>query len=720
MLLFAVSIFISAFLLFQIQPLIGKFILPWFGGTPAVWSTVMLFFQILLTGGYAYAYWLMRREKQNIVHVSVIAVAIIVLISLSFIWTSPITPDSSWKPDDVRAPILDIFKLLIVSVGLPYFILASNSPLMQAWFSRIHADKSYARLYAISNIGSLLGLLVYPVLIEPNLSLRFQGWMWGGGFVFFGFLIVWIAVQNGRASPRFDRVQRKLSPPVTDSVSVALSEPPRPSPALMLLWIELSATASLFLLSVTNQISQEVAVIPFLWILPLALYLLSFILTFSGERVYNRKLYFVLFIIAALLTLFVLLNSTRLHVYWQILPYCFLLFIVCMLCHGELYLLRPEAGHLTSFYLMVSIGGALGGLFVSLIAPLIFNGYWEFFVGLAMGIAIVLSLRESRHVTLSEAKSLDHNDQRLFGRGDRSLRVTKMSRFIFFVFGLVTVMLVLVGTYFSGSLYSKRNFYGVIRVRQDLIGEPPRPAYLMAHGVTVHGLQFTGADHNLPTTYYVKGGGAGLAILNHPRYGQGMRVGMLGVGTGTLAIYGQPGDVYRLYEINSVVTDLAEGRGGYFSFVKDSQADVTMVLGDARISLERELVETGSQNFDILALDTFSSDSIPVHLVTKEAFALYLEHLAPDGIIAAHITNLHLDLQPVFWQLAKHYNLHIERVEYEGDSNGGYASHWILLARDPALLNIPAIQRQAVNLSGYSTDLRLWTDDYSNLFQILK
>ena len=284
----------------------------------------------------------------------------------------------------------------------------------------------------------------------------------------------------------------------------------------------------------------------------------------------------------------------------------------------------------------------------------------------------------------------------------------------------MAVLLVLGGTYFSGSLYTKRNFYGVIRVSEDLIGDPQRPAYLMAHGITVHGLQFIGTDRDLPTTYYVNGGGAGLAILNHPRYGQGLKVGMLGVGAGTLAIYGQPGDVYRLYEINPVVTDLAEGRGGYFSFVNDSQADVTMVLGDARISLERELAEHGSQQFDVLALDTFSSDSIPVHLITKEAFALYLDHLAPDGIIAAHITNLHLDLQPVFWQLAQYYGLRMVRVNYEGDANGGYASHWILLARDPALLDDPAIKEHTVNLIGYSTNLKLWTDDYSNLFQILK
>jgi len=691
--------------------MIGKVILPWFGGTPAVWSTVMLFFQVLLTGGYAYAYWLMRRKKQTFIHVALIGLSIGILILLSFVWKSPIIPDASWKPQDVSAPILNIFKLLIVSVGLPYFLLASNSPLMQAWFSRVYPERSYAKLYSLSNVGSLLGLLVYPVLVEPLLTLKSQGWMWSLGFVLFGLFAGWIAIQNGRAAPRFDEAQRKLSPPVPASVRSTL----RPSLALFSLWIALSGTASLFLLSVTNQISQEVAVIPFLWILPLALYLLSFILTFSGERGYNRKLYSILFIITTALTLFVLLNSTRLHVYWQIMAYCFLLFTACMLCHGELYLLRPEANHLTSFYLMVSIGGALGGLYVSLIAPLIFKGYWEFFVGLAMAMAILMSLRR-----WSPKQSIATTDEIALLHSIARNGLSKRARFVFFVFGLVTIMLVLVGTYFSGSLYSTRNFYGVIRVNDDLVGDPPQPAYLMAHGITVHGLQFIGADRDLPTTYYVRGGGAGLAILNHPRYGKNMQVGMLGVGVGTLAIYGQPGDVYRLYEINPVVTDLAEGRGGYFSFVKDSKAEVTMVLGDARISLERELAENGSQQFDVLALDTFSSDSIPVHLVTKEAFALYLEHLAPDGIIAAHITNLHLDLQPVFWGLANEYGLSMVRVNYEGDDNGGYASHWILLARDPKLLNIPAIQENAVDLSGYSTNLKLWTDDYSNLFQILK
>src|SRR5215207_302023 len=691
MILFSISIFLSAFLLFQIQPMIGKFILPWFGGTPAVWSTLMLFFQVLLTGGYAYAYWLIGRvekRRQISIHISLMAIAIVVLALLSFIWTSPITPDSTWKPNDVGSPVLDIFKLLIVSVGLPYFILASNGPLMQAWFTRIFPDRSYARLYVLSNVGSLLGLLVYPVLIEPTLSLRLQGWMWSIGFILFGFLAGWVALQSGRRAP--------LAPPQKDFAKSVQS----PSIALMSLWIALSATASLFLLSVTNQISQEVAVIPFLWIAPLTLYLLSFILAFSGERGYNRKLYSLLFILSAALTLFVILNATSLHVYWQIITYCLLLFSVCMLCHGELYLLRPSSAHLTTFYLMVSIGGAFGGIFVSLLAPLIFNGYWEFFVGLAMAIAILLTVI----------------------RAGPTKDITARARFVFVVFGLVTVMLTLLSIFFSGALYSKRNFYGVIRVRQIVPAGSTEIANVMSHGITVHGLQFISNPEmrQIPTTYYVRDAGAGLALLNHPKYGKEQRVGLLGLGVGTLAAYAQPGDIYRLYEINPVVTDLAAGSGDYFSFLSDSKADISIILGDARISLERELAEGHLQNFDVLVLDTFSSDSIPVHLVTKEAFALYLKHLAPNGIIAAHITNLHLDLQPVFWQLAQHYGLSIVRINYAGDSYGGYASHWILLSRDPALLEIPAIQSRAVDLSGYSTNLKLWTDDYSNLFQILK
>ncbi|HJQ14886.1 MAG TPA: hypothetical protein VJ830_09075 [Anaerolineales bacterium] len=705
MFLFVVSIFLSAFLIFQIQPMIGKLILPWFGGTPALWSTVMLFFQVLLTGGYAYAYWLIERagtKRQVRWHASLILSAFLLLLLLSFLWESPVTPDASWKPKNISTPIPDIFRLLTVSVGLPYFILAANGPLMQAWYSRLFPRHSYARLYALSNFGSLLGLLTYPVLIEPTLSLRWQGWIWTLGFLFFGLVAIRIAFRSKLVS---DRVQPEVDAAITKVT---------PSLALRVLWIALSATASLFLLSVTNQITQEVAVIPFLWVLPLALYLLSFILTFSGARSYPRKLFIALFILSAVFTLFVMLNATSLSIRWQMLAYCLLLFSACMICHGELYLLRPPAHSLTTFYLMVSMGGAFGGMFVSLVAPVLFNGYWEFFIGLATTIAIVLTILRS-----------ERNGHRREGAGTQfptaSAALSSRARFIVTTFCLVTLMLAGISRFFSGALYSERNFYGVIRVNELFPGGSTHKAYEMSHGITIHGIQFVEPElHNLPTTYYVPESGAGLAILNHPKYGQKMRVGLLGLGIGTLVTYAQPGDEYRLYEINPSVVELAEGKGGYFSFLGDSEAQITTVLGDARISLERELAEGNPQNFDVLVLDTFSSDSIPVHLVTKEAFGLYLAHLAPDGIIAAHITNLHLDLQPVLWRLAQNYGLRIVRINNKGDSIGGFASHWILMAKDPALLEQHAIQAHAMDLHNYSTSLKLWTDTYSNLFQILK
>jgi hypothetical protein len=426
-------------------------ILPWFGGTPAVWSTLMLIFQALLTGGYAYAYWLVARVKrQSRLHIVLLGIAILLLGWRSLLASSPIMPSVSTSMQNFQSPIFEITKLLLGSISLPFFILAANGPLMQAWFSEIYPTKSYARLYALSNAGSLVGLLTYPVFVEPTLSLRVQGWMWSIGFICFGLLTAWIALRRERTAD--------LSSPVVASVKPSEF----PSVALISLWIALSATASLFLLSVTNQISQEVAVIPFLWILPLTIYLLSFILTFSGERGYHPKFYAVLFLISTALTLLVMLNATRLHVYWQILSYCLLLFSACMLCHGELYLLRPAAEHLTTFYLMVSIGGAVGGIFVSLIAPLIFNGYWEFFVGLAMTLAIALMIFRSNRDAVARA------------------------RFVFTIFILVTVLLSALGAFDSGALFSKRNFYGVIRVREALVGTPPQRAYLMSHGITVH------------------------------------------------------------------------------------------------------------------------------------------------------------------------------------------------------------------------------------------
>jgi spermidine synthase len=678
MLAFVLSIFLSAFLLFQIQPMIGKFILPWFGGTPAMWSTAMLFFQALLTGGYAYAYWLVKRPKQGWIHIALLAMTLTLLIVLGVMWSSPITPSAAMRPVATDFPVFQIFFVLTVSVGFPYFVLAANGPLMQAWFSRVFPEQSYARLYALSNVGSLLGLLVYPILLEPSFTLLQQGWTWTGGFVLFALVV-------GLLSYR----ARNESGIMADQISAF----EKPSPSLRLLWIVLSGIASLFLLAITNQISQEVAVIPFLWIVPLAIYLLSFIFAFSDSHFYDRRFYALFFSMASLAMLWVLTHAASLNVLIQITVYGLLLFLASMICHGELYRLRPDANHLTSFYLMVSLGGAAGGIFVNLVAPFIFKGYWEFYLAWFLTIVLLIVM--------------------LFPRFFGQIKLQSRAMIISFFVGVLLLSFGL--NYSKRELYVGRNFYGVIHVR-----ELDKKANIMIHGMTVHGMQYL-SDHSRPTTYYVPDSGIGLLLLNHPRQGKGLHVGVLGLGAGTLATYGQKGDIYRFYEINPVVVKLAEGEGGFFTFLRDSKADIKVVAGDARISLEKELSHGQLQNFDVLVLDTFSSDSIPVHLVTKEAFALYLDHLVPNGVIAAHISNRHLDLRPVFWRLAQEYGLNIVQINRPASSSqDGFPSEWILLTRDSQLLELPAIKSHTISFDGYETPITLWTDNYSNLFQILK
>jgi spermidine synthase len=400
-----------------------------------------------------------------------------------------------------------------------------------------------------------------------------------------------------------------------------------------------------------------------------------------------------LFSIASLAMLWALIRAGSLNVLVQIAIYSLLLFLASMICHGELYRLRPHADHLTGFYLMVSLGGAAGGIFVNLVAPFIFKGYWEFYLAWLLTIVLLVVMLLPR----------------LFGQVNLQARVMGVS----FLIGVMVLSFGL--NNYENELFVERNFYGVIHVR-----EWDKKANSMIHGMTVHGVQYL-TNRARPTTYYVEDSGVGLVLLNHPKRGERLRVGVLGLGVGTVATYASVGDVYRFYEINPVVVRLAEGKGGYFTFLSDSKADVTVVEGDARISLEQELAAGKKQNFDVLVLDTFSSDSIPVHLVTKEAFTLYLEHLASDGIIAAHISNRHLDLRPVFWQLAQEAGLDIVQVNRPASSgDNGFPSEWILLTRNPAFLEISVIKSHAISYKGYTTPIKLWTDDYSNLFQILR
>ena len=695
MITYAICIFLSAFLLFQIQPIISKTMLPWFGGTPAVWSSAMLFFQVLLTGGYAYSNWLARNRnsrKQTMIHLILMGASVCLVIFLWIIWPSPITPAERWKPFDLTHPVPNLFFLLTISIGLPFFVLSTNSPLMQAWFSHKYPGRSPYWLYALSNIGSLLGLIAYPIVVEPTFSIPWQGWIWTGGYILFVILAGYNAILTLKGTHT----------PLSVETKPAVEDGQKPKKWTQAMWILLSACASIMVLAVTNQITQEVAVIPFLWVLPLSIYILTFVLAFSGRRWYDRKIYSILLMIGTFGLISVTHNPLTNYII-QIIIYNFVLFAAAMTCHGELYALRPQASLLTRFYLLVSAGGAVGGLFVNFVAPYVFRGYWELYIGFAF-VWILLSI-------LANPRSGVRSDIR-YGLIVRAIAGV-----------IVILMIIFIIKSSGGNLFARRNFYGIVRVKQKEIETNQQAANFLAHGTTLHGFQFIDADlRDTPTSYYSTDSGVGLAILNNPHYGSGMRVGILGLGVGTLAAYGQTGDHYRFYEINPVIVELAEGQGDYFSFIKDSQATVEIVSGDARISLEKE-INAGVENyFDILVLDTFSSDAIPVHLVTRQAFDLYLQNLAEDGLIAAHITNERLDLRPVFWQLAQFYNLNMAIIENPAEENNPAASQstWVLLSRNAELLEIPALADSMNNEINFRTDIRLWTDEYSNLIQVLK
>ncbi|HSD41358.1 MAG TPA: fused MFS/spermidine synthase [Burkholderiales bacterium] len=675
--LYAFTIFVSAFLLFQVQPIIAKMILPWFGGGAAVWTTCMLFFQLLLVGGYLYAHWTTRSlaaRTQAVVHAVLLALAAVAL---------PIIPDVAWKPAGETDPGLRILVVLALTVGLPYFMLSTTGPLVQVWYSRANRGAMPYRLYALSNLGSMLALLTYPVAVEPWLPTRAQALGWSGAFVVFAAACGVLAWQSRGAT-----WEATAGAPEASAA--------RPTFGRYVLWAALAATASVLLLAFTSQLSQNVAPMPFIWVLPLALYLLSFILTFDGRGWYRRRYYLPL-AAAGLVGVTVLLHSDFRHSpLWVMLPvYAATLFVACMVCHGELVHLKPAPRYLTGFYLAISVGGALGGVFVGLVAPRIFLDLYELPVGLvatAAVVAVVLAL-----------------DRPGFPRaaGWRAA----VSGAVVLAAGLTGSLAWIYSGYARDAEVRMRNFYAAMRVWDT--GGGADAQRVLTHGSITHGKQFTGPERRKwITTYYGETSGVGRAILAAGAKGP-VRVGVIGLGTGTLAGYGREGDTFRLYEINPQVIDIAMKR---FSYVTDTRAHVEMVLGDARLSLERE----PSQGFDVLAVDAFSSDSIPVHLLTAEAFETYFRHLKPGGILAVHISNRYLDLKPVLHEAAARFGRHTRLVDEESDDERGvYGSTWVLIANDPLAFEQPPLEGVGEPLAA-EKGVRLWTDDYSDLWRILK
>ena len=690
MLRFAFQIFLSAFLLFQVQPIVARFILPDFGGASNVWTICLVFFQVFLLVGYLYAYLLDRwlaPLKQAVVHA--------ILVGLALIFFLPLNLAITHQPPADQAPQLSIMLLLLSSIGLPYALISSSGPLFQNWFRQQHPDRNPYRLYALSNIGSLIGLLSYPFLIERVFTLNHQALLWTLGFVLY-FVYTLACLWSLKKA----KINTRTYDTSDDHYKIHTAE--------ALMWVSMAAIATTLLLAITNKITMDVASVPFLWILPLTLYLLSFIICFDKSQWYDRRLWIPLLFIVTVVGLMALVRGPMASINFQVVAYLSVLFVGCMVCHGELYRLRPHPALLTRYYLVISFGGAIGGVFVALIAPVVFNDYFELQLSwvalfVVAGICIFGTTVFRRRMTALGAQVC------------WSLWIAFFSVFLF----TTTV------TPQAGLLQQVRGFYGVLKVVNHPLPEnDPSGAdrYLsLKNGAITHGTEFINDNTAMfiPTSYYGETSGIGKAIESHPRWLDGtLDVGVVGMGAATISALCKTCRSLSFYEIDPNVIDFEDKWFSNLSSVRAEGVATNVFLGDARKLLEAQLIDNNEPQYDVLAIDAFSGDAIPVHLLTREAFELYVKHLRGNGVLAVHISNRHLDLTPVVASLASDLGLSAALVEGPKSADGlVYKSTWILITKNQSFLS--NIESDTVTLlessNGYS-----WTDEYSNLLSVLR
>jgi hypothetical protein len=676
-LLFAATIFLGAFLLFLIEPLFAKLILPWFGGSAAVWATCLVFFQTALLLGYLYADATIRRlvpKRQSALHLG--------LLLVSLMWM-PIAPQIFWRLHVQIDPAWRILGLLTFSIGLPFVLLSATSPLLQTWHARRAAGRSPYHLFALSNLASLLALLSFPFLIEPRLSSREQSILWSS---IYGLFVIGCSISAWLSR---NYVPKAFTANETREALEAETPQENTPPALRskLLWLSLSACGSMMLLAVTNHLSQNVAPVPLLWVVPLALYLLSFALVFAKREFNSRWLVTRLLALTLGAAGYATYDSSITHAIQISVPlFCFALFVVCFFCHGELAQQKPSVRYLTSFYLIIALGGAVGAVCVGLLAPHLLPGIYE------LPIVFLLAALLATVVLWHEGWSA-----RVFWPAVSA--------------AMCVVVILNVRSTREDTIAMMRNFYGALRIQEFKTGLK-LPFRSLVHGTIQHGAQYLSFPENRnPTTYYGRRSGVGLALrfcCDGPK-----RVGVIGLGTGTLAAYGKPGDSFRFYEINPQVITVAND---WFTFLKQSPAKSEIMLGDARLSLESE----ASQQFDVLAVDAFAGDAIPVHLLTKEAFAVYFRHLKPDGILAVHTSNTYLNLAPVVKLLAEDADYATRLIASDEDGSMMISSaDWVLVTRNQEFLNKPETFAGSQTIE-VPARLRVWTDDYNNLYEILR
>ena len=679
--LYATTIFLSSLLLFLIEPIAAKQLLPILGGGSAVWLTCLVFFQCTLLLGYLYAHWIATSPSAKPIHLILLVAALATLALPSF---NSISINSE--------PVRTIFLNLTRTIGLPFLLLASTSPLLQVWLARSESKAVLYRLFALSNVGSLLALFLYPTLIEPHLTLHHQQTLWRTAFALY---VTLAAIITLRTNPQLNQPG-----PAKDTPHLV------PSTRQLALWFLLPVAAAMQLTAVTAHLTQNIAAIPLLWMLPLAVYLLSFILAFEYPRLYSRA------IVTRLLVVFICAlgfelskTDTGFPIALTILVFLVECFTACLFCHAETHALRPQNPRQTTFvYLLIAAGGATGTFFIGIACPLLFSANYDlalaFFATAALALAVLW-------------------------RQDYAQRALWITATI----GMLVLAISLHIAYTRDALFLSRNFYGSLRVKQtyhaphqNLAANEPQnlpanqqavPTRMFLNGTIQHGTQiFSATLSRTPTTYYATNSGIGLALTlccnGRPR-----NVGVIGLGAGTLAAYGQPGDRFRFYELNPAVPPIAQT---LFTYLRDSPAQNTIILGDGRASLAKE----SPQQFDVLVIDAFSGDAIPLHLLTTQAIALYRQHLAPGGILAFHVSNQYVDLPPEIALLADDVQLTAALIDSPANpAKGAYKSSWVLVTNNTAFLANSTVTQNTVPIDKVP-GTRLWTDDYSSLVPLLK
>jgi hypothetical protein len=774
----AITVFLSAFLLFLVQPMIAKHVLPWFGGTPAVWATCLVFFQSGLLAGYAYAFALDRlasARAQARVHAAVLLGALAVVAVGAWAWGGPLLPPRSWAPGAGDAPAPRLLGLLLAGVGVPFVVLSATSPLLQRWASLREPGRSPYRLYALSNAGSLVGLVAYPFVVEPALSLPAQAAAWAAAFGLAAVGCVGVAGvglgQGGRGKGSAEGPQ-ELARPASAPGSAAKGSKAVTRAEDLLLWLLLPACTSALLVAVTNQLTLEVAAVPFLWVLPLTLYLLSFILCFDSPRWYARGVFVPAAALTTVAALILGLYGVYVPMSRQILALGALLFLLCTLGHGELARAKPEPRRLTLYYLAMAGGGALGGAFVALAAPVLFHGLWEFHVAvLAAWCAVAWALYRDRTspfhtgdpactaallglVVYVALRTLPDWVRAVLpsGWGRPGVGVCVLAAGLAVGAGwallrcgggvrwragprLLVVFVILFAELFlarevrrteRNTVETRRNFYGLVRVQRRMTDDGALPVLQLTHGQINHGFQIDQEGWSRrPGSYYAESSGVGVALACHARrhglggLARGLRIGVTGLGAGGMAAHAREGDSIRFYEINPAVVELAAGPRARFAFVRDCPGEVSVAMGDARLALEREAELAPGLRFDVLVLDAFSSDSVPVHLLTLEAFRAYAACLRDgESVIAVNISNRFLDLRPVVFGAAEALGLRAQLVIATGDPPQPLTSHWVVLSRSAAFAE--RVSRR-VHVTPYAPPRRgVWTDAHSSLFGLLR